>query len=135
MTADRDLEAVAAVLEAHVYMPCSHVTPGLRAFWAQCEGCEWKGPRRTERNSPENDHDAHVAAALLPLIREREAAAWERALREVRTLADEWKAEGGSLVMHAYSGRDVHEGQTLERCAYELRDRAAANPYAGSEGA
>jgi len=76
-----------------------------------------------------------IAAALLPLIREREAAAWERALREVRTLADEWKAEGGSLVMHAYSGRDVHEGQTLERCAYELRDRAAANPYAGSEGA
>lgn len=60
---------------------------------------------------------AHLAAALLPLIREREAAASVRALREA---ADE--------------GAGADHLNTRAKWASWLRDRAAANPYAGSEG-
>jgi hypothetical protein len=67
--------------------------------------------------SPEDVFRA-VAAALVPLIREREAAAWERALLEA---ADE--------------GAGADHLNTRAKWAGWLRDRAVANPYAGSEGA
>lgn len=44
----------------------------------------------------------------------------ERRIEQVEALADEWAEEGQSLIRNAYSGGDVHEGQTLERCARQL---------------
>lgn len=39
---------------------------------------------------------------------------------KVAALADEWRAEGKSLVEHCDSARDVHEGTTLEQCGRQL---------------
>jgi hypothetical protein len=40
-----------------------------------------------------------------------------RVIANVRALANEWREEGESLVRNAHSGRDVHEGMTLVKCA------------------
>lgn len=85
-----------------------------------------------------------AAAALLPLIREREAAAWERALREA---ADGYLdcGCGHEIEWHHEERGCQYLGNGERRCpclrdahtavSDRLRDRAAANPYAGSEGA
>lgn len=75
-----------------------------------------------------------IAAALLPLIREREAAAWERALREA---ADKWQTGAWTALTEPIKAE--RQAQRIIGAAQVvldwLRDRAAANPYAGSEGA
>lgn len=50
----------------------------------------------------------------------RRAANLRAILARVEALADEWDAEGRGLIDHCESARDVHEGQTLQRCAYDL---------------
>lgn len=58
----------------------------------------------------------------------------DETLREaVEALAAEWAEEGPSLVSHAYNGGDVHEGQTLERCADDLRALLAEHPATPAE--
>jgi hypothetical protein len=109
MTGDDLAEKVAAVLGEH---RCNyhHRNVGPEPVSAEnlrsCEGCDWLGGHHDEAG-----WEVHLAAALLPLIREREAAAWERALREA-----------ASGYLHTYP--EIYD---------DLRDRAAANPYAGSE--
>lgn len=104
--ADRDVEAVAAVLSQH---PPTETEYGP----LYCRPCsEAIGDWITW--TPE-----HAAAALLPLIREREAAAWERALRSA---AVEWEAL-------------VQIEKPPIRGSVWLNKRAdSANPYTGSEG-
>lgn len=67
------------------------------------------------------DAVACVARVLGPIVQQ----ARTEALAPVLALADEWATEGPSLIRNAYSPRDVHEGQTLERCAADLRTAVA----------
>lgn len=64
---------------------------------------------------------ANKAEAELAELRRQIEAALADLRERVRALADEWSAEAPSLVRNAYSGRDVIEGATLERCADDLR--------------
>lgn len=59
-----------------------------------------------------------IARAALVPVRAHYAA-------KLEGLAAEWATEGPSLIKHAHSARDVHEGSTLEKCADELRTLAA----------
>lgn len=52
------------VLATHTYVPCAEHNATIHVWWAQCEGCDWRGPRRSYRKSDERDHRAHVADAL-----------------------------------------------------------------------
>jgi hypothetical protein len=109
VTADRDLEAVAAVL-GPALLELSDAAGWLNAYH-------------------EHARD-HLAAALLPLIREREAAAWERALREAADDIGE-----GDGISRFIGMDDLAAAVRAEKRAQQwLRDRAAANPYIGSEG-
>jgi hypothetical protein len=64
---------------------------------------------------------------VLPLIREREAAAWERALREA---ADRWE----QAVSQNTNPLDLEVADRVVGWLRDRADRAAANPYTGSEG-
>jgi len=73
-----------------------------------------------------------IAAALLPLIREREAAAWERGRgqgrRDARGVEEHRHQRQIGLVCHSHGG--VTHWHDNDGPAYTL---AAVNPYAGSE--
>lgn len=105
MTADREalVAEVARVLAKHEFMPCSEHTPTVNAWWAQCEGCDWKEPRRSHRHAHENDHRTHLADALADLLDAREQQARAEELRE--------------------AAEDMPFGYT--HAAHLLRDRAA----------
>jgi hypothetical protein len=50
-------------------------------------------------------------------------------LREaIEALATDWAEEGPSLARNAYSGRDVVEGEMLQRHANDLRRILAEHP-------
>ena len=93
MTADRDGEAVAAVLGA---ARCRDIHPERSVT---CRACRSWGASVT-------------VAALLPLIREREAAAWESAVQAVAWCLDHGEPSAAAAL--AYTAKN--------------------NPYAGSEG-
>ena len=57
-------EKVERLLALHEYMPCAEHTPTVNVWWAQCEGCDWKGPRRSHRHADRGDHRRHVAELL-----------------------------------------------------------------------
>lgn len=59
----------------------------------------------------------------------------EQKLEAIEALADEWDTEGRGLIDHCESARDVHEGQALQRCAYDLREAAATDPEGVGTGA
>lgn len=63
---------------------------------------------------------AFLVSEIAPVVAHVKADAVAAALAPVERLADEWAEEGASLVRNAYSGGDVVEGQTLERCARNL---------------
>lgn len=62
-----------------------------------------------------------AAAELKAHVFVRIAEEYQLVIANVRALADEWAIEGPDLVCTAYSGRDVHEGTTLENCANAVR--------------
>ena len=83
------------------------------------------------------ERTADLALRCVRLTAERDrardiAVALEGQVAAVRALAEEWATEGESLVDHAYSGRDVHEGSLLEKCAAYLR--AALDPDPADRG-
>lgn len=85
-------EGLAGVLRSHVEEPCAEHTPAVNAWWSQCEGCDWKGPRRSNRASREHDHRAHLAEAIL-----RAGFGPVRAIEAERDFfraeSDEWKQQ------------------------------------------
>lgn len=68
---ETDANGIVALLATHRYMPCSQHTPTVNAWWAQCEGCDWRGPRRSQRHSDEGDHRLHLAGIIADAARER----------------------------------------------------------------
>jgi hypothetical protein len=127
VTADRDVEAVAAVLGEHDDTTTDGTLPPGPGRPFSCLCGEPLGPYD---EGLEDRHARHRAAALLPLIREREAAAWERALREAADDIGE-----GDGISRFIGMDDLAAAVRAEKRAQQwLRDRAAANPYTGSEG-
>lgn len=64
------------------------------------------------------------------LVREAEERAAGERLAGVEALAAEWEREATELLNACCTPRDVHEGQSLARCAYDLRAALAV----GDEG-
>lgn len=57
------VEHIRSILVEHEFMPCSEHSATVHAWWAQCEGCDWKGPRRSRRGH-QADHLTHVAETI-----------------------------------------------------------------------
>lgn len=130
MTARDDaevVEAVAAAIDAEWMRP-EHGCGG------DPDACQQACPFPAYARMGLDELRDAAAAALLPLIREREAAAWERALREA---ADKWQTGAWAALTEPIKAE--RQAQRIIGAAQVvldwLRDRAAANPYAGSEGA
>lgn len=95
-------------------------TPHIGDFGWTVYGCPAGETEDSEQGRADADYIAEAdPSTVLALLDRLEAA--EAAVERVRALADEWATEGASLIRSAYSGRDVHEGQTFERCAEDTR--------------
>lgn len=66
---DYGREAIAQALATHAYMPCAEFSATVKAWWAQCEGCDWRGPRTNYRPTDEQrDHRAHIAEVVVATL-------------------------------------------------------------------